>query len=104
MATKSKVVRAMRSKYLGFTFLKDGEQWKEPKTIFKNLSYLNLKYKNRFNIESIFKVTNSRLGWYKRWSMNVINYIVNPTLLETKIKDRAGLLNPLQYYLRKVGI
>jgi RNA-directed DNA polymerase len=80
------------------------KQWKKPKTIFRNLSYLNRKYKNGFNEESIFKVANSRLGWYKRCSMNVVNYILNPTLLETKIKDRAGLLNPLNYYLRKVGI
>ena len=179
-ATKSKVVRPMRSKYLGFTFLKhDGEwkvkptkekraklyqsireylkrgkaiarplavtikrvnqivmgwinyfrigmmkqfmnefgqwlrhkirviiikQWKNPKTIFKNLLYINRKYRNGFDNESIYKVANSRLGWYRKCSMNVVNYILNPKLLETKIKDRAGLLNPLNYYLRKVGI
>ena len=175
-ATKSKVVRPMRSKYLGFTFLKNGgewkvkptnekkaklyqvmreylkrgkaiarplavtikrvnqivmgwinyfrigmmkqfmdefgqwlrhkirviviKQWKKPKTIFRNLAYLNRKYKNGFNKESIFKVANSRLGWYKRCNMDVVNYILSPTLLETKIKDGAGLLNPLNYYLR----
>lgn len=179
-ATKSKVVRPMRSKYLGFTFLKNGgewkvkptnekkaklyqemreylkrgkaiarplavtikrvnqivmgwinyfrigmmkqfmnefgqwlrhkirviviKQWKKPRTIYRNLAYLNRKYKNGFNEESIFKVANSRLGWYKRCSMDVVNYILSPTLLETKIKDGAGLLNPLNYYLRKVGI
>ena len=179
-ATKSKVVRPMRSKYLGFTFLKNGgewkikptnekkaklyqvmreylkrgkaisrplavtikrvnqivmgwinyfrigmmkqfmddfgqwlrhkirviviKQWKKSKTISRNLCYLNRKYKNGFNKESIYKVANSRLGWYKRCSMNVVNFILNPTLLETKIKDGAGLLNPLNYYLRKVGI
>lgn len=178
--TKSKVVRPMRSKYLGFTFLKNAgqwkvkptnekkaklyqvmrsylkrgkaaarplavtikrvnqivmgwinyyrigmmkqymekfgewlrhkirvivmKQWKRPKTIYKNLSYLNRKYRNGFNHESIFKVANSRLGWYKRCGMNVVNYILNPALLETKIKNGAGLLNPLKYYLRKVGI
>jgi group II intron reverse transcriptase/maturase len=179
-ARKSKVVRPMRSKYLGFTFLKNGgqwkvkptkekkeklyeamrgylkrgkaisrslsvtirrvnqivmgwinyfrigmmkqfmeefgqwlrhkirviimKQWKKPKTIYRNLTYLNRKYKNGFNDESIFKVANSRLGWYKSCAMNVVNYILSPTLLETKIKDGAGLLNPLNYYLRKVGI
>ena len=179
-ATKSKVVRPTRSKYLGFTFLKNGgewkvkptkekkaklyqivreylkrgkaiarplavtikgvnqivvgwinyyrvgmmkgfmadfgawlrhkirviviKQWKNPKTIYRNLSYLNRKYSNGFEKESIYKVANSRLGWYKRCSMNVVNYILNPTLLETKIKDGAGLLNPLNYYLRNVGI
>ena len=80
------------------------KQWKKPKTIYRNLSYLNRKYKNGFDEESIFKVANSRLGWYKRCSMNVVNYILSPTLLETKVKDGANLLNPLQYYLRKVGI
>lgn len=80
------------------------KQWKRPKTIFKNLSFLNRKFKNGFDEESIFKVANARLGWYKRCSMNVVNYILNPTLLETKTKERAGLLNPLNYYLRKVGI
>ena len=80
------------------------KQWKRPKTIYKNLSYINRKYKNGFNHESIFKVANSRLGWYKRTALNVVNYILSPKLLETKIKDRPGLVNPLNYYLRNVGI
>jgi group II intron reverse transcriptase/maturase len=179
-ATKSKVVRPTRSKYLGFTFLKHGgqwkvkptkekkkalyekmsqylkrgkaisrslvvtikrvnkmvvgwinyfrigmmkgfmrdfgawlrhkirvilmKQWKLPKTIFRNLTYLNRKYNNGFNHEAIYKVANSRLGWYKRCGMNVVNFILNPKLLETKIKDGAYLLNPLKYYLRSVGV
>jgi group II intron reverse transcriptase/maturase len=179
-ATKSKVVRPTRSKYLGFTFLKHGgqwkvkptkekkkalyekmsqylkrgkaisrslvvtikrvnkmvigwinyfrigmmkgfmekfgawlrhkirvilmKQWKLPKTIFRNLTYLNRKYNNGFNHEAIYKVANSRLGWYKRSGMNVVNFILNPKLLETKIKDGAYLLNPLKYYLRSVGV
>ena len=179
-ATKTKIVRPTRSKYLGFTFLKNGgkwkvkptnekkkalktklteylkrnkaiarplavtvkrvneivrgwinyfrigmmkqfmeefgqwlrhkirvivlKQWKTPKTIYRNLSYLNRKYKNRFNHEDIFKVANSRLGWYRRGGMNVVNYIISKELLETKIKDSAGLLNPLSYYLSNVGI
>jgi len=80
------------------------KQWKRPRTIYKNLSYLNRKYRNGFNHESIFKVANSRLGLYKSCSMNVVNFILNPKLLETKTKGRVGLLNPLNYYLRKVGI
>ena len=179
-ATKSKVVRPSRSKYLGFTFLKYGgqwrvkpttekkkalykkmseylkrgkaisrslvvtikrvnqmvvgwinyfrigmmkgfmeefgawlrhkirviviKQWKKPRTIYRNLSYYNRKYKNGFNHEAIYKVANSRLGWYRRCGMNVVNFILSPELLETKVKDGAGLLNPLQYYLRNVGI
>ena len=141
-ATKSKVVRPTRSKYLGFTFLKNGgqwkvkpttekkkalykkmsdylkrgkavsrsivvtikrvnqmvvgwinyfrigmmkgfmeefgawlrhkirviliKQWKNPRTIYKNLSYLNRKYNNGFNHEAIYKVANSRLGSWPR--------------------------------------
>lgn len=179
-ATKSKVVRPTRSKYLGFTFLKHGgqwkvkptkekkkalyekmsqylkrgkaisrslvvtikrvnkmvigwinyfrigmmkgfmekfgawlrhkirvilmKQWKLPKTIFRNLTYLNRKYNNGFNHEAIYKVANSRLGWYKRCGMNVVNFILNTKLLETKVKDGAYLLNPLKYYLRSVGV
>lgn len=179
-ATKTKVVRPTRSKYLGFTFLKHGgewkvkptnekkkalkekmseylkrnkavarplavtvkrvneivrgwinyfrigmmkqymdefgqwlrhkirvivlKQWKTPKTIHRNLSYLNKKYKNGFSQEEIFKVANSRLGWYRRSGMNVVNFIISKELLETKIKDSAGLLNPLSYYLSDVGI
>jgi hypothetical protein len=80
------------------------KQWKKPKAIYRNLSYMNRKYRNGFNHESIYKVANTRLGWYKRSAMNVVNFILNPKLLEMKIKDRPGLVNPLEYYLRKVGI
>ena len=80
------------------------KQWKKPKTIYRNLSYLNQKYKNGFDHEAIYKVANSRLGWYRRSAMNVVNFIISPDLLENKIKDGAGLLNPLNYYLRNVGL
>jgi hypothetical protein len=80
------------------------KQWKRPKTIYRNLSYINRKYRNGFNHESIYKVANSRLGLYRQSGMNVVNFILNPKLLEMKIKDRPGLVNPLEYYLRKVGI
>ena len=179
-ATKTKVVRPTRSKYLGFTFLKNGsewkvrptnekkrklkkklneylkrgkavarplavtikrvneivrgwinyfrigmmklfmeefgewlrhkirvivmKQWKRPKTIYRNLSYLNWKHKNGFSHDEIFKVANSRLGWYNSSGMNVVNIIISKELLENRIKEGAGLLNPLSYYLVKVGI
>ncbi|WP_330600165.1 group II intron maturase-specific domain-containing protein [Blautia segnis] len=80
------------------------KQWKRPKTIYRNLSYLNWKHKNRFSNKEIFKAANSRLGWYKRSGMNVVNFIISKDLLENRIKDGAGLLNPLSYYLVKVGI
>ena len=80
------------------------KQWKRPKTIYRNLSYLNWKHKNGFSNKEIFKVANSRLGWYKRSGMNVVNFIISKDLLENRIKDGAGLLNLLSYYLVKVGI
>lgn len=76
------------------------KQWQTPKTIYKNLCYLNQKNKNGFDHEAIYKVENSRLGWYRRSGMNVVNFIISPDLVENKIKDGAGLLNPLNYYLR----
>ncbi len=54
------------------------KQWKKPKTIYKNLNKMNGKFHNGFNEEDIYKVANSRLGWYKRCSMNVVNFILNP--------------------------
>lgn len=69
-----------------------------------NLSYLNRKNRNGFSQEDIHKVANSRLGWYRRSGMNVVNFIISKDLLENRIKDGAGLLNPLSYYLAKVGI
>ena len=157
----------MRSKYLGFTFLKHGGEWKVKPTTEKKkklkqklseylkrnkavarplavtikrvneivrgwinyfrigmmkqfmeefgawlrhkirvivLKQWNLKYRCGFDHEAIFKVANSRLGWYRKSGMNVVNYIISPEVLETKIKDGAGLLNPLKYYLRNAGI
>lgn len=66
--------------------------------------YLNWKNHNGFSYEEIFKVANSRLGWYRRSEMNIVNFIISKDLLENRIKDEAGLLNPLSYYLAKVGI
>ena len=80
------------------------KQWKRPKTIYRKLCYLNWKHKNGFSQEEIFKVANSRLGWYRKSGMNVVNFIISKDLLENRIKDGAGLLNPLSYYLVKVGI
>ena len=80
------------------------KQWKRPRTIYRNLGYLNRKYKCGFKHDDIYKVANSKLGWYRRSGMNVVNFIISKDLLENRIKDGAGLLNPLDYYLKKVGI
>lgn len=80
------------------------KQWKSPKTIYRNLGYLNRKFKCGFKRDDIYKVANSKLGWYRRSGMNVVNFIISKDLLENRIKDGAGLLYPLDYYLKKVGI
>ena len=80
------------------------KQWKNPKTIYRNLSILNRRHNNGFDHEAIYKVANSRLGWYRQCGMNVVNFILSPDLLENNVKDGAGVLNPLHYYLRNVGI
>ena len=78
------------------------KQWKKPKTIYTNLKKMNIKFQNGFNEEDIYKVANSRFGWYKRCSMNVVNFILNPKVLNIKTKERPGLVNPLEYYLNSL--
>lgn len=79
------------------------KQWKRPKRIYINLMILNRAYKCKFSDEDIFKVANSRLGWYRRCSMNVVNFILSPKVLGMEKADRPGLVNPLEYYLSKVN-
>ena len=78
------------------------KQWKKPMRIYINLQRLNKACKCNFEDEDIFKVANSRLGWYRRCGMDVVNYILSPKVLElaNKKKGRPGLVNPLAYYLR----
>ena len=77
------------------------KQWKIPSRIYTNLQRLNKAFKCNFDDESIYKVANSRLGWYKRSGMDVVNYVLSPKVLEiaNKKKGRPGLVNPLNYYL-----
>ena len=56
------------------------KQWKRPKTIYKNLMKLNRVCKCNMSDEDIFKVANSRLGWYRRCAMNVVILISDKTL------------------------
>lgn len=75
------------------------KQWKNISTIYKNLSILNRICKCKLDDEVICKIANSRLGWYKRCSMDGINYLLNPKILSKKTKSRPGLVDPLNYYL-----
>lgn len=75
------------------------KQWKKPKRIYKNLQKLNRIVGCNFTDEEIYKAANSRLGWYKRCGMYIVNYALNPEILGRKTKDRPGLVDPLAYYL-----
>ncbi len=46
---------------------------------------MNNSGKCRFNHEDIFKCANSRLGWYRRSGLDVVNFILSPTVLGNKI-------------------
>ncbi len=75
------------------------KQWKKPKRIYINLKRLNELFKCHMTDEEIYKVANSRLGWYRRCGMYVVNYLLSPKALAIKKKDRPGLIDPLNYYL-----
>ena len=77
------------------------KQWKIPKRIDANLRRINAKFHCNFTEEDTFKVANSRLGWYRRCGMDVVNYALNPRVLAlaNRKTGRPGLVNPLNYYL-----
>lgn len=65
------------------------KQWKITSRIYTNLQRLNKALKCNFDDESIYKVANSRLGWYKRSGMDVVNYLLNHKVLEIANKKRV---------------
>ena len=75
------------------------KQWKRPRTIYRNLMKLNIACRCKFTHDDIFKCANSRLGWYRRSTGNIVNFLLSPTVLGIKKGDRPGLVNPLIYYL-----
>ena len=78
------------------------KQWKKPRRIYLNLHKLNQIVGCGFTHEEIFKVANSRLGWYKRSGMSVVNFAISPEILGRKTKSRPGLVDPLAYYLSNI--
>lgn len=78
------------------------KQWKKPRTIYKNLMRLNIVCKCKFSDEEIFKCANTRLGWYRRSGLNIVNFIISPNVLAMQKGDRPGLVNPLNYYLKSL--
>lgn len=80
------------------------KQWKRPRTIYKNLQILNKIGKCGLSEEEIFKAANSRLGLYRQCGMYVFGYALSPKILGQKTKDRPGLVDPLEYYLKKLEV
>ena len=78
------------------------KQWKNPRTIYRNLMKLNKYTHANLSDESIFKVANSRLGWYRRCKGDAVNYLLSPKVLAIAQKDRPGLGDPLAYYLSRM--
>ena len=78
------------------------KQWKKPMTIYRNLMKLNIIYKCKFSDEEIYKCANTRLGWYRRSGLDVVNFILSPKVLSKEKRDRPGLVNPLNYYLKSL--
>lgn len=84
------------------------KQWKTPKTIAKGLKWYCQTFGFTFDEEAIYKVANSRKGLYAQCNGDVINYILSPQVLGTKLKRKGkatvypGLVDPLAYYLNKI--
>ena len=78
------------------------KQWKKPRRIYLNLQKLNRIVGCNFSDEEMLKVANSRLGWYRRSGMYVVNFALNPQILGRKTKGRPGLVDPLNYYLSNI--
>lgn len=82
------------------------KQWKRPAKIFKSLKWYDAVFHNfNFTEEDYFKVANSRKGLYAKANGNVVNFILSPKVLSTKIVSKTkgllfeGLIDPLAYYL-----
>ena len=63
---------------------------------------LNKACRCRFSEEDIYKCANTRLGWYRRSAMNVVNFTISPKVLGIKKGDRPGLVKPHDYYLKSL--
>ena len=80
------------------------KQWKRSKRIYTNLMRINKALKCSFSDEDIHKVANERLGWYKRSTGQVVNFLLSPQVLGIKKADRPGLVDPLEYYISRKEI
>ena len=52
-----------------------------------------------FEDDRLSSIANARQGWYRMANIREINFLLNPTILGKRTKDRPGLVDPLAYYL-----
>ena len=78
------------------------KQWKKPMTIYRNLMKLNKVCKCKFSDEEIYKCANTRLGWYRRSGLIIVNYLLSPKVLGIRKGNRPNLVHPLNYYLKSL--
>ena len=76
------------------------KMWKKPRTIYKNLTKLNIMFKCKMSDEKIYASANTKLGLYRQCGMKTINFLLSPKVLAIQKANRPGLVNPLAYYLR----
>ena len=77
------------------------KQWKLPRRIYINLMRINRALKCNFSEEDIHKVATASLGWYKRSTGYVTNFLLSRKVLGISKTDRPGLVDPLAYYLTR---
>ncbi len=79
----------------------------ETKAIANGLKWYCRVFGSTFSEEEIYKVANSRKGLYAQCNGDVINYILSPKVLGTKLKRKGketvypGLIDPLAHYLNR---
>ena len=74
------------------------KQWKQPRTIFRNLSTRGRLFGCGFEAESLRQTANSRLGLYRTAGMRTANFLLGPKMLIMPKGDRSGLIGLLQYF------
>lgn len=71
-------------------------------TIYRNLIKLNKAGNANLVMKKYIKCVNSRLGWYRRSGMDVVNFTLFLKVLAIQKEERPGLVNPLEYYLKSL--
>ncbi len=63
---------------------------------------LNIINKCEFEKKEIYKCANTRLGWYRENGLDVVIFLLSPTVLGIRKGNRPGLVHLLNYYLKNL--